>query len=307
MLRGLKALHDIKIVHRDIKCANIFMTKDMVVKLGDLNVSKVAKGGLLRIQTGTPYYACPEVWKDMPYDHRSDIWSMGCVLYEMIMKVPPFRASTMRGLYNKVLAGKYDPIPGHYSQDLKTMIKNCLQVRSTDRPNCGKLLAMPGLLNHLTGTLDDIEAMKSEQEKLMKTIRMPRKMGEITDRLPKPQYEAPTPKIKRTNSMPSGLAEADAASKAPKFITEPRKPEYITKSTDRSLRSLEASNQHRSQAALLELPHKAILRTNAAQDNANISRSLMEKAHEIHNRQSNSEQKSSNPAISIGNRAQRII
>lgn len=187
------------------------------------------------------------------------------------------------------------------------MIKNCLQVRSTDRPNCGKLLAMPGLLNHLTGTLDDIEAMKSEQEKLMKTIRMPRKMGEITDRLPKPQYEAPTPKIKRTNSMPSGLAEADAASKAPKFITEPRKPEYITKSTDRSLRSLEASNQHRSQAALLELPHKAILRTNAAQDNANISRSLMEKAHEIHNRQSNSEQKSSNPAISIGNRAQRII
>ena len=126
MLRGLKALHDIKIVHRDIKCANIFMTKDMVVKLGDLNVSKVAKGGLLRTQTGTPYYACPEVWKDMPYDHRSDIWSIGCVLYEMIMKVPPFRAQTMRGLYNKVLAGKYDPIPSHYSHDLKKMISSCL-------------------------------------------------------------------------------------------------------------------------------------------------------------------------------------
>ena len=186
MLRGLKALHDIKIVHRDIKCANVFMTKDMVVKLGDLNVSKVAKGGLLRTQTGTPYYACPEVWKDMPYDHRSDIWSMGCVLYEMVMKVPPFRASTMRGLYNKVLAGKYDPLPSHYSQDLKKMISSCLQVRSSERPNCAKLLAMPGLLNHLTGTLDEIEAMKSEQEKLMKTIRMPRRMGEITERLPKP-------------------------------------------------------------------------------------------------------------------------
>jgi NIMA (never in mitosis gene a)-related kinase len=132
---------------------------------------------------------------------------MGCVLYEMITKVPPFRAQTMRGLYNKVLAGKYEPIPSHYSQDLKTMISKCLQVRSSERPNCGKLLAMPGLLNHLTGTLDEIEAMKSEQEKLMKTIRMPRNKAEITDRLPKPQYDQPT--IKRTNSMPLGLMEAD--------------------------------------------------------------------------------------------------
>ena len=84
------------------------------------------------------------------------------MLYEMIMKVPPFRASTMRGLYNKVLAGKYDPLPSHYSHDLKKMISSCLQVRSSERPNCSKLLAMPGLLNHLTGTLDEIEAMKSE-------------------------------------------------------------------------------------------------------------------------------------------------
>lgn len=119
MVRGLKALHDLKICHRDIKCANIFMTKEGVVKLGDLNVSKVAKGGLLRTQTGTPYYACPEVWKDMPYDHRGDIWSVGCVLYEMVTKQPPFRAQTMKGLYSKVLSGKYDPIANHYTVDLK--------------------------------------------------------------------------------------------------------------------------------------------------------------------------------------------
>jgi NIMA (never in mitosis gene a)-related kinase len=92
IIRGLKALHDLKICHRDIKCANVFLTKQGVVKLGDMNVSRVAKGGMMRTQTGTPYYACPEVWKDMPYDIRSDIWSAGCVLYEMIMKVPPFRA-----------------------------------------------------------------------------------------------------------------------------------------------------------------------------------------------------------------------
>ena len=78
-----------KIVHRDIKCANLFLTKEGVLKLGDLNVSKVAKG-MLSTQTGTPYYASPEVWQDRPYDLKSDIWSVGCVLYEMCTLQPPF-------------------------------------------------------------------------------------------------------------------------------------------------------------------------------------------------------------------------
>lgn len=62
MVLGLQALHKVKIVHRDIKCANIFLTKDGMAKLGDLNVSKIAKMGILQTQTGTPYYASPEVW-----------------------------------------------------------------------------------------------------------------------------------------------------------------------------------------------------------------------------------------------------
>ena len=63
-IRGLKALHDLKIFHRDMKSANIFLWKDGTAKLGDLNVSKLAKRGMLYTQTGTPYYASPEVWKD---------------------------------------------------------------------------------------------------------------------------------------------------------------------------------------------------------------------------------------------------
>jgi NIMA (never in mitosis gene a)-related kinase len=161
-------------VHRDIKCANLFITKEGVVKIGDLNVSKVSKRGLLRTQTGTPYYACPEVWKDMPYDHRSDIWSLGCVFYEMAMKQPPFRATTMKGLYAKVVAGRYEPLSLLWSKDFKDSIGSCLKVRSTDRPDCKKILSMPGLLNHLTGTLDDIEALKGDNGDLLKTIRMPR-------------------------------------------------------------------------------------------------------------------------------------
>lgn len=98
LVGAVQALHELKIVHRDIKCANIFLTKEGQLKLGDLNVSKVAKMGLLRTQTGTPYYACPEVWQDKPYDSKSDIWSTGCVLYEMCALMPPFRANDLKAL-----------------------------------------------------------------------------------------------------------------------------------------------------------------------------------------------------------------
>ena len=93
-------------MHRDLKSANVFLNKDFTVKLGDMNVSKVANAkGLNFTQTGTPYYASPEVWKDEPYDMKSDLWSLGCVLYEMITLKPPFQSSDMGGLYKKVIRG----------------------------------------------------------------------------------------------------------------------------------------------------------------------------------------------------------
>ena len=64
MIRGLNSLHELSIVHRDIKSANLFLNKNGLLKLGDMNVSKVAKMGFLSTQTGTPYFASPEVWKD---------------------------------------------------------------------------------------------------------------------------------------------------------------------------------------------------------------------------------------------------
>jgi NIMA (never in mitosis gene a)-related kinase len=106
VVRGLKAMHDLKVMHRDLKSANVFLNSDFTVKLGDMNVSKVAnKRGLNYTQTGTPYYASPEVWRDEPYDVKSDIWSLGCVLYEMIALKPPFTAEDMQGLFKKVVKG----------------------------------------------------------------------------------------------------------------------------------------------------------------------------------------------------------
>ena len=113
------------------------MFKNNVAKLGDLNVSKVTKKGLGYTQTGTPYYASPEVWSDQAYDAKSDIWSLGCILYEMITLKPPFRANDMQALYRKVLKGYYQKIPSSYSLDLAQIVKKLLNVHSEERPSCG--------------------------------------------------------------------------------------------------------------------------------------------------------------------------
>lgn len=137
MVRGLKVLHDRNILHRDLKSANVFIQKDGTFKLGDLNVSKIAQqNGMLFTQTGTPYYASPEVWKDQPYDNKSDMWSLGCVLYEMIALNPPFRAGNMDGLYQAVLKGNYYPIDESYSVPLREVIGMLLQVNPNKRPSC---------------------------------------------------------------------------------------------------------------------------------------------------------------------------
>ena len=124
MIYGLKALHDLNIMHRDLKSANVFLNHDNTVKLGDMNVSKVAnKQGLNYTQTGTPYYASPEVWRDEPYNFKSDIWSLGCVIYELITLQPPFQADDMQGLFKRVQKGLYSKIPRTFSKELSYLIK----------------------------------------------------------------------------------------------------------------------------------------------------------------------------------------
>ena len=142
IVRGLKALHDLRIMHRDLKSANVFLYKNGRAKLGDMNVSKVARKGLSYTQTGTPYYASPEVWRDQPYDVKSDIWSLGCVIYEMITLKPPFRAEDMQGLYKKVLRGKYPKIGEKYSTELQQVVRTLIQVSPHLRPTCDVILEM---------------------------------------------------------------------------------------------------------------------------------------------------------------------
>jgi len=209
-----------------MKSANIFLFKDMQAKLGDLNVSKIVKKGLSYTQTGTPYYASPEVWRDLPYDSKSDIWSLGCVLYEMCALVPPFRADDMQGLYKKVIKGKYPRIPDHFSQEMATVIKFMLQISPTYRPSCDQILALP-IVEALSKKFFPEERNKleeiDEQQEMLRTIRISRNLFSLTERLPKSKYRGKSNDLQRNNSLDSHAARIQANNQEINKNIQPRK------------------------------------------------------------------------------------
>lgn len=190
-VRGLKALHDMKILHRDIKSANIYLTADGVAKLGDMNVSKVVKNEMAYTQTGTPYYASPEVWRDLPYDYKSDMWSLGCVLYEMCALRPPFVAESMKDLYRRVTKGEYVGVPIVYSTELSNLVRRLLQVAPARRPTCDQVLESVEVRANLGQTLAKLEPPKDAATgELLSTIKVPNNFKVVNLNLPKANYDA---------------------------------------------------------------------------------------------------------------------
>ena len=209
LLKGLKALHDFKILHRDIKSANVFLFQGGICKLGDLNVSKVARKSLAYTQTGTPYYASPEVWEEKAYDSKSDVWSLGCVIYEMITLRPPFQAKSMEELYKKVMRGIYPKISSKFSEDLSDALKLMIQVEAGARPSCEELLKMPMITKRIEFFNENKDLESEEQNnalnkhlELLKTIIVPNKLENLAKNLPKPNYntEANNQSFQNNNS-----------------------------------------------------------------------------------------------------------
>ena len=140
MVKGLNELHNRKIIHRDLKSANIFLMKNGICKLGDLNVAKVVENGLLHTQTGTPYFASPEIWEDKPYSFKSDIWSIGCILYQMAALQMPFQGKNIKEVYYNLRNINIPPLPEIYSKDLLIIIKKLLKYEPEARPSTKDIL-----------------------------------------------------------------------------------------------------------------------------------------------------------------------
>ena len=142
MALAIKHIHDRKILHRDLKTQNIFMTQSGQIKIGDFGIARVLQHTYDCAQTaiGTPYYLSPEICQEKPYNQKSDIWSLGCILYEMVTLRHAFDANSMKGLVLKILRGNYPAIPSMYSQDLKDLVADMLVKDPAKRPSMRKIL-----------------------------------------------------------------------------------------------------------------------------------------------------------------------
>jgi NIMA (never in mitosis gene a)-related kinase len=190
--QGLKSLHSANILHRDIKAQNIFLVTAREIKIGDLGVAKVTKGGMAYTQIGTPYYMSPEIWRRRPYNKKSDIWSLGCLLYELATLKHPFEARDERSLAEKVMRGVYAPIPSSYSSDLSTMVRIMLNVDPARRPTVDEILQHPIVLKRIESQAVKCggpEAMQVPSKGLVETIRVPRQLSQLQNRLPGAKYE----------------------------------------------------------------------------------------------------------------------
>ena len=185
ILEGINYLHENKIMHRDLKSANIFINKNGIVKIGDLNVSKVTQFGFASTHTGTPYYASPEVWKDNPYDYKCDIWSIGVILYELCTLNVPFRGTNLKTLVKNINSGVYDNISSNYSKDLNLILSLMLVVNPNKRKSAKELLLLDFVKEKNKGVLNNKDMGHAM---LMKTIKMPCNLCDINRALPKKRY-----------------------------------------------------------------------------------------------------------------------
>ena len=229
--RGLQALHSQKILHRDVKTANVLRMSGEIVKLGDLGVAKLMKNNMTNTQIGTPHYMPPEVWRNRPYTFNSDVWALGCVLFEMCTFTVPFEARSMEELRFKVMKGKIPALPQVYSGDMQKMVKWLMILEPSQRPNIDAVLDHPSVRRraHLApepepAVPQPTNAVGGEASDAVTlgTIKVPKNLRMLKKRLPAPNYpdQAPPAAPAPVAAAPAPIARpashaAPAAAPAP--------------------------------------------------------------------------------------------
>ncbi|XP_049902299.1 serine/threonine-protein kinase Nek11 isoform X1 [Epinephelus moara] len=141
LLLGLHYMHDRRILHRDLKAKNVFLKRNLV-KIGDFGVSCLLMGScdLATTFTGTPFYMSPEVLNHQGYDSKSDIWALGCLLYEMCSLTHAFQGPNFLSVVMKIVQGETPTLPSGYSEDLNSVMQRMLQKQPASRPSAAELL-----------------------------------------------------------------------------------------------------------------------------------------------------------------------
>lgn len=164
---SLKYIHDRHILHRDLKPQNFFLSKSGSLKMGDFGIAKVLECtmAVARTQIGTPYYLSPELCKEQAYTTPSDIWAMGCILYEMCVMKVPFDAPSIPKLVQAIVSGRIPEVPSTYSSFTRKLVVEMLNRDPNKRPGCDEILQRPEIQAVVRGMVSEAQDKEAEEAK----------------------------------------------------------------------------------------------------------------------------------------------
>ncbi|KAM9075844.1 serine/threonine-protein kinase Nek4 isoform 3-T3 [Megaptera novaeangliae] len=164
LLSESQYLHEKHILHRDLKTQNVFLTRTNIIKVGDLGIARVLENHCDMASTliGTPYYMSPELFSNKPYNYKSDVWALGCCVYEMATLKHAFNAKDMNSLVYRIIEGKLPPMPKDYSPELAEIIRTMLSKRPEERPSVRSILRQPYIKRQISLFLEATKAKTSK-------------------------------------------------------------------------------------------------------------------------------------------------
>ncbi|XP_078339464.1 uncharacterized protein LOC111107096 isoform X4 [Crassostrea virginica] len=185
---ALQYMHERNILHRDLKTQNIFLTKSKIIKVGDLGIARVLESSSDMATTliGTPYYMSPELFSNKPYNHKSDVWALGCCVYEMATLKHAFNAKDMNSLVYKILKGKMPLMPKQYSPELIQIIKNMLHQEPEKRPSVNRILRDSYIKKNISVFLEETKKSRPSTANRPGSAQRPRPKTAPSNRPPAP-------------------------------------------------------------------------------------------------------------------------
>ncbi|NWY00129.1 NEK11 kinase, partial [Nothoprocta ornata] len=165
LLLGVNYMHERRILHRDLKAKNIFL-KNNFLKIGDFGVSCLLMGScdLATTFTGTPYYMSPEALKHQGYNTKSDIWSLGCILYEMCCMNHAFSGHNFLSVVLKIVEGDTPSLPDRYPRKMNAVLSSMLSKNPSMRPAAAEILKIPYIAEELKNMQYKFKHMAEENE-----------------------------------------------------------------------------------------------------------------------------------------------